>query len=583
MSSSLNAEHFPGNCQPFTALKLVSGKTAWISPDFCFPPKVEGRARTAEDVFFETYGYMIEGGQLFDNLVFDRSRSAEFKAERYGGRGIGDNGGGVRCGILGGHQVKGLGKNVLVGAGADVHHSYGGFKALYAVHEAIFSKVYRKIMPFGAADVYGVILTGPDAAYHSKLQRGWGALLVREDVLRPAGFIRAPHYRQRVAGMTSDVARVRRANKELLKYCGGVGGYTQFLGRFLANCANQFAFGRIARIMHGSLTPSNLCMDGRWLDLTNSGFVGSAENNAGGNRQTSSFYEEMHFPLRVTAEMMHTFAKYNGVSLNPAPLIDFYNKELGMRLKSHLCYLFGWTYELYREELDADFSRLSQTVMRILSSGKVAYDRWPEHLGADDPVLIFLERMYCARDHAEDTAAGTGAVGDQERAAFDVLMHAAYLTRSRIGESFDSFFIASFLLAFKRCAYSEFFFKTRLERQISPMLVDDLKAEDIRDFIDGCLGISEWVFGEPVESATITLFRSKAIEIRYDRSHQSFSIIKTDSTKTLRSAPDALAAIARECAANSGAFILYGYDFAKFLIRMMSGIPPTGAKQRAYA
>lgn len=583
MSSSLNAEHFPGNCQPFTALKLVSGKTAWISPDFTFPPNAEGSAGTAEDAFFETYGYMIEGGQLFENLVFDRSRTADFKAERYGGRGIGDNGGGVRCGILGGYQVKGLGKNVLVGAGADVHHSYGGFKALYAVHEAIFSKVYRKIMPFGAADVYGVILTGPDAAYHSKLQRGWGALLVREDVLRPAGFMRAPHYRQRVAGMTSDVARVRRANKELLKYCGGVGGYIQFLGRFLANCANQFAFGRIARIMHGSLTPSNLCMDGRWLDLTNSGFVGSAENNAGGNRQTSSFYEEMHFPLRVTAELMHTFAKYNGVFLNPAPLIEFYNKQLEMRLKSHLCYLFGWTYELYRVEWDADFSRLSRTIMHILSSGKVAYDRWPEHLGNDDPVLIFLERMYCARSDAEDPAGSVAAAHDADNASFDVLIHSAYLARSRIGESFDSFFIASFLLAFKRSAYSEFFFKTRLERQISPMLVDDLKAGDIRDFIDGCLDISDWVFGEPVESATITLFRSKAIEIHYDRSHQCFSIIKNGRTMTLRSAAEALAAISSECAASPGTFILYGYDFGKFLIRMMSGIHPTAAKQRAYA
>ena len=43
--------------------------------------------------------------------------------------------------------------------------------------------------------------------------------------------------------------------------------FIKILLTFLARSANQFSFSAAMRISHNTLSPSNLALDGRWLDL----------------------------------------------------------------------------------------------------------------------------------------------------------------------------------------------------------------------------------------------------------------------------------------------------------------------------
>ena len=120
-----------------------------------------------------------------------------FLAERYGGSGIQRNGGGARCGFDGRYQIKGIGANPLVGKGSDLRHSNGVLSASMAMYETLWTEMLSSVLPYGAVPVQAVLFT--DKATDSDFERTCApserALLVREPVVRPAHFERAPYFR----------------------------------------------------------------------------------------------------------------------------------------------------------------------------------------------------------------------------------------------------------------------------------------------------------------------------------------------------------------------------------------------------
>lgn len=142
------------------------------------------------------------------------SHSKIFHAERYGGSGIQRNGGGARCGFDGNYQVKGIGANPLVGEGTDGRHSNGALGAIHAIYEALWGEVLAQILPYGAVRAWAVLLTDvyTDKAFDRSQGRSRRALLVREPVIRPAHFERAPYFRPRqeyADHLIHDARRVR--------------------------------------------------------------------------------------------------------------------------------------------------------------------------------------------------------------------------------------------------------------------------------------------------------------------------------------------------------------------------------------
>ncbi|WP_329906641.1 hypothetical protein [Serratia quinivorans] len=143
-----------------------------------------------------------------------------FQAERYGGSGIQHNGGGARCGFDGHYQIKGIGANPVVGLGTDRHHSNGALAADHAIYEAIWGEVLARVLPYGAVRTQAVLLTDRyiEINFERNNRRAQRALLVREPVIRPAHFERAPYFRPQpeyVKKMTHDAQRVRSVIRQL--------------------------------------------------------------------------------------------------------------------------------------------------------------------------------------------------------------------------------------------------------------------------------------------------------------------------------------------------------------------------------
>ena len=561
---------------PFPASRLLGGQTLWVAPDF----ELQGAGTDQAErhrLFAAMFSYMIPGAVCFDELQFDSSDSITMQAERYGGVGIGYNGGGVRCGNVGQYQIKGIGQNPLAGDTDNLLHTYGGLSAVDAIYETIYANVLQKVLPVGVARIHGVILTGPSAAFNigRAEERSWGALMVRDTALRPAHFLRAGTFVPSdilARAMYSDTGRVRMVNRGLLQTCGSVNAVIQFLGNFLMRCANQFAFARVARIMHASVSPSNMCFDGRWIDLTLTQFLPSDQNTAGFFPTIASFFEESTAPLIFLRENIDTFNKYNGTNLQFAALANYYLKQLNACFKFHLGYLFALPVpQLAQELLDNQLEYVKDDVLAILSAGKVVRNAWPLGLDADDPVLGFIERSFMAV--AEPPAAGAhmaraGAARVRDGAAFGAalvtLFDAAHAADTS-GCSRRSFVLAAFLAAFKRAAVPEYFYHGRLEYLSIRPAVDSADPARMAAVISDSIDIGDWAF--EAAGAAVTLYRSRECVLAFDRASGHFThSVAQGASRRFAHARELLGFVE---AGAGGVLVQHGFDFSVYLQRML--------------
>jgi uncharacterized protein YdiU (UPF0061 family) len=190
-------------------------------------------------------------------------------ADRYGGRGIGRNGGSGRSAIINGYHVKGIGRTPLIGAEADFAHASGGAYLEECVREAIFSEVVARTFPHAAVPTLAIIDTGLvqvwDTENGPKTERR--TLLVRPCFVRPAHFQRATGFNSPNAKEgAEDSMRVERffihatavfGKEELCK------SFSLFGERWAEQMAHSFVF----RFPHGSNTTSNIALDGSLVDF----------------------------------------------------------------------------------------------------------------------------------------------------------------------------------------------------------------------------------------------------------------------------------------------------------------------------
>ena len=109
--------------------------------------------------FAQQFSFADPDTDCLNKLSFNQNETLQLLAERYGGKGIGNNGGGARCGTYGSYQLKGIGANMLVGDHDDLVHSYGGLDARSAICEVVFTNVLSKVLPLGVVDIHGIIFT----------------------------------------------------------------------------------------------------------------------------------------------------------------------------------------------------------------------------------------------------------------------------------------------------------------------------------------------------------------------------------------------------------------------------------------
>lgn len=568
--------YFDCNLVPFDAVRLKSARTIWVSKDYLRDHDGAGDPKAA---FAARFAYAVPGGPTFEKLSFDLDDTAVMMAERYGGGGIDHNGGGARCGNIGNFQVKGNGRNLLAGAETELHHSYGAFRAVYAIHEAIYTAILQRIMPLGAAPIHGVMLTGSDAAYEKTTVRGWGGMMVREYVSRPASLLRAGFFTvpdEHKPRMYSDAGRVKLVCRQLMRRVG-VNGFIELLGMFLMNSANQFAFARLARITHGAVTSSNLSFDGRWLDLTNTSFLCSADNIIGGNTVTPSFYEEMHAPVDIMREMASTFGKHNGVDLNVAPLVNYYRERLASYLDYHAGYVFGFRYEEVPDALrSALLPRLSAALSGILSSGTPVLNTWPRDMDENDPILCLVECLFCrAFDvaptvQAQRFAQLRPAAVEPAWAAFSAIAPAVFI-ETGAGMSRRAL-LQAFIVAYQRSALPEFFYKERMEAAIIARL-DHADPLAIDGYVAGVMDLLEWAFPTGRHARNV-LFSSDRMSIEFDTDSLTLGVTLDRETWTV--APGRMLSLLSTVPAQAFAYL--EYDFRAYLERLLGTLDSMASK-----
>lgn len=246
------------NCQ---LPAYVGGKVVWeareIAADFpvAFMPVDDGGS-----------GGLSQVGQIVADL------------EMYGGAGIGSNAGGVRCGNFAGLQIKGIGPSVLAGPGADKWHRHGALSLQDAVRETVVGELLAMAAPSGAVRALGIVDLGFDFQTEVGKEKAPGsaprALLYREQSVRLAHFMRSSFMNVGYKLAQLELARMRDGLPRFVDWLCGKSPRVDFelaaqgVRAMFELILNQLATLRTKRLVHGSLIPSNLCIDGRLVDFT---------------------------------------------------------------------------------------------------------------------------------------------------------------------------------------------------------------------------------------------------------------------------------------------------------------------------
>jgi len=228
---------------------------------------------------------LVEPG---DRTPINSEFCADLLVDKYGGFGVGPNGGSGRAATIGAFQIKGVGATPLASSTTEIQHRHGGMTLADCICEAIWGEILSFALPYGACrcvamfSVEGYCRWDHDPMLsikngrYAEMALAPRGLYVRVAPVRPAHFLRNYKYDLSREGVRADVARVKAAVEaadHLFRY-RRVNGVDQeqedpitALRSFCGRLAAQVSAARARRIWHGSITPSNMDLSGRWLDF----------------------------------------------------------------------------------------------------------------------------------------------------------------------------------------------------------------------------------------------------------------------------------------------------------------------------
>lgn len=532
----------------FKVSKMKSAQTAWIN---------RSAHRSLAEIFQPTslydsqaackfkgkFAYGIVGNDKFDEILFDEQDSVEAFGERYGGVGTSDNGGGVRCGNVNGFQIKGLGQNPLVGSGKDGWHAYGCLSMVEAILEAVNSLVLNRALPVGAATCYGLIWTGENTSCppseSGKPETGPGALLIRDVCLRPAHFYRCNRYSvpsRYKHEIPSDVFRTRQVNRQLTRKLGGQSAVVRALGQFLSACAKQFAFARLHRILHGAISPSNVSLDGRWLDLTTTTFIDGCRNVAS-YPQNLPFLEEWTDIHVIVEEFLYNFGKYTLRDFDVLPLSKYYNEQYEANLVMFSSGVLGLPLGLGFGGKNIDSLRMICSCLVHIASSKPEVDfNSPRDFDVNDPMVLFLERLFLslrATDAGFELYRGAnikGPISSEITVAYMNLLEEAYESEFvGTGMTREVFLKKTMIKALRKAYFSALFYKEKLLGHIRTFM-RSARPENISGFIERYDGAAQWLYGDMDTSEDVVVAWSPGSTITMKLSTGAFEYSHGESS-----------------------------------------------------
>ncbi|KXF82290.1 hypothetical protein [Enterovibrio coralii] len=263
------------NFVPFDCVKLKNTELIWYNKDIVrslgYPCD-----ETTEQKILDNFSYVTPDYENSEKL--DLSDRKVFLADRYGSPAEEANGGSARCGINGHFQIKGNGRNPLVAVNVDYGHSHGKVCLTEAVAEAIWGEICHFELPYGAVRTLAIIKTNgsilSDYGLGDMVEQPT-ALIIRELAVRPAHYERATYFwpaSEFKYLRDSDHFYVKDSTLKLDAYCedkfkGEKNPIFSYLLDAVTRMGHQIAISRVKGIPHGSLTSSNIGMDGAFLDF----------------------------------------------------------------------------------------------------------------------------------------------------------------------------------------------------------------------------------------------------------------------------------------------------------------------------
>ena len=559
----------------FECCKVQNPKVIWADHSLLADNNPESIASFHKNLIQEN-AYVIKDTPSFAKLKLDPSDTKTLMAERYGGWGIGKNGGGGRCGNSENYQLKGIGANCMVGDHDDQIHKYGGLDAPLAIIEIINTHLLSSLLPLGAVKIRGLLLIGEKSAiYHHPANQCWGVIMLRDNCLRPAHFMRAPLFKPRSKYSTSlscDVARIRRLNKGLFKSFKDPNEFVRYLGKFLGNCANQFGFARAARIMHGTLSPSNTTMNGQWLDLPLATLLAGGVNQS----LSSDFYTEHAAPVNYAVELLHGFSKYNGLQLNPAPLANYYAEQFEAYFRMHIGFVLGIEHFAKRVG-STQWKPITEAFDAVIHSG-VNFTTREISANDNDPVhgliAAFFVSVYSSELaqpfllKAKMSKTNIQRIMNHSVEIMDAVWNLYQTENSFRGKNKNHFFVGMALVALKRAYLSTVFFSPLVAENVWN-LCQSKTPDAVLPLIDSYRGLIDWIFEAPNEQ--IILFQSDVVKIAYKLSEGIYSIERSGvHLKSVSHYGELLAYLGNF---NRSDFIVENFCFFDFFIKLDRVIP----------
>ncbi|MYM95200.1 protein adenylyltransferase SelO family protein [Duganella vulcania] len=483
---------------PFSCAKLKNFKILW-----------QNRA-VGTDVPLENYAFCVPA--LCDQESdYDKFSITAF-AERYGGKGVGTNGGGVRCGNIGDWQIKGVGCNPLVGMGTDYWHAHGGATIDEAIKEVIWSEICSFTLPYGAIRTAGIILTGTKTWKKERDKKTIAdrALIIREKSIRPAHFMRSVNYNPNDliwSSCVSDNDRTKNSINSLTRnfpmpsdVADPAKNLYASIYKLLKRAAFQMAAARAKRIPHGSINCSNICLDGRYIDFGTMTAISDFGRViiSGGNPDL--WNEEI--AVRQTLENIYfSVLKYESDINKVLPNVDYFWAEFQRIFSDRLCIEFlklTGIPEFYFEKipLEAKIS-LWKVMIKIISHG----NREPFRLTENSPVKFgsyhlntILQIASLSRNKAELTVDLKNHISETLVNEFsDSYWNFRNECNLELSEAKFSNKVIAIRSIFLN-GENDFLSKYKIDGEIEKMIEDGIRSEDIGIYIEKTIKKSENLF-----------------------------------------------------------------------------------------
>ncbi len=444
--------------------------------------------------------------------------------EMYGGSGIGSNAGGVRCGNYAGIQIKGIGPSILAGPGRDKWHRHGALSLQDAVRETLVGELFSVAAPNGAVRALAIVDLGFTFATEIGKEKIPGAapraLLYREQSLRVAHFMRSSFMNVGDELAERELARMRDGIPRFVNWLCRDEARVDFeaaargLRDMFDSHVNQLAVLRTKRLVHGSLIPSNFCIDGRFVDFTTTTAVSTLQPvlvSVGG----WSSQHQHHQVLLAVPELLFYISKFDRRCAVPRAKFQSTSEELTAELSlAHHRYLMrehlglvGFPVESALQLEEPSREALLSALVAVIESGSVQghmYFGGDDHKmhpqeGADD-ILAVISRAICVATglglpltdkYRPDPNAFPETVRDDFIQAFinaALSMNAAGLSPVEQG-------MAWLIRATQRNADLTPLYRRHLDGEINEVCMHDKTR--VRDFIETMLGRWSGVFNTP--------------------------------------------------------------------------------------